>query len=298
MHRITDEMNKRTAQLMRDQRQGISHQVRSDALKDVATDGAIELKFKAAAVYFQGFEFQIWENILDDDEALRQSLLTVAAEEFLLSFRGVIDGKRKSPDPLSTDDKMKSLLAFGATVEQVNQIQVDASRKPGSGFPIISMHDILANGLRAKAQMDASPGAYFPSYVYKVLLYEDEATYVFQLRANIMLGMVIDKISDASQMTLTQKLGMLFNALGWSSSWTAKFSKINSVEIREITRYLDEVRKSIELLKELRSGPDTNDKIETLLKRVKIEKDPNASQDKAIATHEFEMKLQSILPMI
>jgi hypothetical protein len=295
MGHTTDEMNQRTALLQREQRQGVAQQTRGKALDDLMRDSALELKMKDAAVYFQSFEFQLWENILDDDEQNRQALLATGAEEFLLTFRGVMDGKYSDPDPASKDGRMRSLLAFGATADQMNELQISASKRPRTGFKAVSMLDLITDALAAKPALERNPGADFPAYVGKVLFYEDEAAYFLQIRHNIMAAMVVDKLAPMSQMSLGEKLSMILAALKIKKSWKAKLERVNAVELSEMTRFLGDAEKARASLEGTGRKASLNSRIAHLLERVQLVEDPRADESKSIATADFEAKLREFL---
>lgn len=289
MKGTTEEMKLGTEVLLRDARQGGAVKTRRDALDSMMTHKkALELKFKDAAIYYQAFEFQIWENILTDDETHRQALLRDGAQEFLVTLLGVIHGKKPAPNPLSSDDTMTTLLALGATADQVNTIQLEASaRKP---FQVVSMLDLIATALRSK---DAVNNGNIPlEYIYKVLLNEDEALYLLELRYNIMSAMVLDKIYSVSQMGLVDKLKMLLS----KKDMVVDLATLNAPEINELTNnYIPGALAMRSLRAELGTPIKLNKNVLKILKKASFKDDPAAGPGKTAAIANFKERFAQLI---
>lgn len=295
MYDLTEEVGEtskrlalQTAILQRQQRQAVAQQTRQKSFEIVRQENpAIEIKFKEAATFFHSFEFQIWENLLTNDVHDRNVLFERAGEEFMLSFRGVMQGKFSDANPLEKKGRMPSLMAFAATMEQVNDFQIWAQAN-GTGFPLVSMLDLVTEALARKPELDQNPYAQMPGHVRKILYYEDEARYLLELRYNIMTALVIDKISSQHDQTLGEKLDQLLTVVKLSKDWVSKFSRLNAVEISQSILYLKEAEKMRTFLRSIGARTKLNGSIKTLVERLKIERDPNAGDGKKHYTAEFE----------
>lgn len=285
----TRKLAQMTAMLLREQRQGVSQEQRREALRNVLDPNMpIEIKMKDAAVYYNAFEFQLWENILEDDERKRQDLFAQGVEEFMISFRGVINGKRPDPDPLSTKPQMQSLFALAATLEQINLLQTDASFK--NPFRPVSMLDLILDGLAMKSQADENPQS-VPPYVLKLLGYEDEARYILELRYNIFSAIVVDKSFDVSQMSLQDKLKMILKG-----NLSIEFSKLNAAEIVELTnKYMYGAIYVRDFMRAHGTPINLNKNLMNVLKKAVIKEDPTAAAGKKKATQDFKEALRKLL---
>lgn len=290
MNGTTQDMLTETELLERQQRQAISSQSRRDSLAIIMQDQtAIELKIVAAGVYFDSFEFQLWENILRDDEFQRQVLLERGTQEFMVILHGLINGDYSDPDPTQKTGRMPSLLALGEMVSQLNDLQVAASQRPGSGFQAVSMLDLIQTALLDKNLVNQDPNADVPSYVRQVLYFESDAEFLMDLRYNILTATVLDKISGQSSMGLGDTLEFYLSALGWfGTQWVADFSKVNEVEISQSLTYLQQAIATRAFIRSIGGNPVLNDNIKRLMNTLNIKVDPGAGAAKAQATQDFK----------
>src|SRR5690606_9591572 len=101
----------------------------------------------------------------------------------------------------------------------LNSLQIEASER--DGFPVISMLDIIVNSLRLLPEANDSYDV--PLYVKKVLLFEDDARYLLDLRYNICAALVLDKLYNVGKMNLWSKLTLLLK-----QNVTVDFSTLNA----------------------------------------------------------------------
>jgi hypothetical protein len=257
----------------------------------MAKNRAFELRLRDAAIHEQSFEFQLWENLFEDDELKRQNLLAIGAEEYMITLKGLIDGRRRQPDPLLSDDKMDALLAMAAMSDQVNLLQLEASRRPGNGFRALSMLDLLISGLKAKRSVDqGSAGSSqepLSKYIPKVLMYEDEARYLLELRYAILPAIVVSKISDVDNAGFCEKLRLILAALKVAPNWTADFKKMNAAEIRLLTKYIRDAVSVRNAMDEMDQNTKLDGKLKAILQRAVLKEDPAAGPGKVQATQAF-----------
>ncbi len=265
----------------RDARQGGAAIGRMTALNNLTnTDLSFELKFKDAAAYFQAFEFQLWENIFTDDEAKRQSLLASAAEEFMATFRGVINGKRESPNPLSKDKDMQNVLALAAMADQINDLQIESALQ--NKFAPTSILELIVNSLKLLKQAD--DGREIPKYAQKILVFEDEARYLLEARYTVYAAMILDKLFNATQLGLLDKLTLLLK-----SELVVDFASLNSVEINELTnKYIGSAIYARTVMSTLGTPIYMNKVILGILKKATFKNDLYAGNAKIAAIERFK----------
>jgi hypothetical protein len=292
MGETTDKLSKKTddvyitsALLKRLARQGGAVQNRQNALQLVDSEKTLEAKLVNSAIYFQAFEFQLWNNLLEDDAITRQNLFRDGVEEFLIYFKGLA-GKREEPNPLSTDNDMMQILALSGTVEQINLIQIESSiRTP---FAPVSVLDLIIEGLKQKN--NRNDGKAVPMFAEKVLQHEDNAAYLLLSRYNMYPAMVVDKIYDVSQMGICDKLKLFLK-----KNVVVDFAKLNAAEISEATRYLKVASDARDTLKTLGYKADLNKNIRKILGKAIIKDDPVGGEGKADATDKFKAALAEFI---
>ena len=75
MFRESQKLAQLTSMLLKANRQGVTQEQRVRAIQDmIRKDNTLELATRNAAVYFRGFEFQLWENTWYDTPAGREAL--------------------------------------------------------------------------------------------------------------------------------------------------------------------------------------------------------------------------------
>jgi hypothetical protein len=219
-----------TATLLKASRQGVSQEQRVRAYQEfIRPDYSFEVAAKNAAVYFRGFEFQLWENTWYDTPASREALFATAVEEFMVTFRGLI-GKRVELEPLKMNAETRPIFAMAETLEQVNDLQVEAAFK--NKFQIVSMLDLIFASLDQKRRLEENPNI-GPKFAEKLLQYEDEAKYLLQQRYSIYLTVMLDKLLGLSQLDTLEKMGAVVGSW-FGSPLIVDLSKVNALEIKDV----------------------------------------------------------------
>lgn len=296
MSDTTKGMAYQTQLLLRLARQGGAQETRREAMKlFISDDMPFEGRAVNAAVYFRSFEFQLFDESVDlkadgttIDEEYRSALFAAAGEELVFSVRRVAAGPRPDPDPLSNKANMQALFAMGGTMDQMNDLQHNLAER--YGFQSRSVMDLLVEALQSKAQADADPLS-VPAYVNKILEYEDEARYLFELRYNIYPAVVVDKLYDVSQMGLGDKLKMLLK-----KKLTVDLAKFNTSEIRMLTdKYIKGALQTRKFMADIGAPIKMNSSLLDILKKAQIKDDPNAAAGKAQATLDLKAGLSELI---
>lgn len=291
MHDTTNGLYGLTCSLYKANRQGVSEQTRRQVRNELLNPfHSIETRFRDAAVYFRSFEIQLWENQPKCDTDFRKSLITASAvEEFLIQLRGIIGGKRPDIDPLSMDPRLQTVFALSATLEQINDIQLEAGLI--QGFTPVSMYSLILDGFAQLPLVESRGPEYVPEFVTKMLGYEDEAAYILDARYNIYPSIVADKMYDISQLSLTEKLKLLLK-----SSVVADLDKLNAAELRDLTiKYLYGAIDLRERAQTLGVHLHLHSNMAKLLKKAAIKDDPNAGEGKRRWTQKFKDALAELL---
>jgi hypothetical protein len=286
----TGDMAKQTAMLHRQQRQAVANQNRESAYKGLKDKGSsFPEKMVQAAKYFQAFEFQIWENILQDDEAARLDLLAVAAQEFVGSVKGIIalegskltgsDTRLVDPNPVTPNSEMQSLLALAYSMPEINLLQLQASIKPGSSFVPTSIYELVVNSLLLKDLVNETAACIsvegtkrmisthpdVPNYACEILVFEEVAVYMLQLRLNILTAFTVSMAGDLDYKNIFGRLEPLLKR-----KWTLDFSQKNVAQVNYLTSHLGMAREAIGYLNELDESKRLDGKIRKFIKRMRI----------------------------
>lgn len=278
----TDEMKLKMAILERESRQGMSAEARINAFDHIRDPNLpLEEKLMQGAIFYRAFEFQFWQNILEDDEKIRGILFHEAVYEFFLHFKGMIDGKMKDPNPTSEDGKKQSLMALSVTIDQLNPLQTDASFGPP--FKAKTMLDLIKDGLESERLADNDPDT-VPAYIRRVLQFKDESIYLLQWRHNALPALLVGELYDTREMSIFEKLQLLLK-----KNLRVDLGRINSASLREYNDYyLVEIRRVQNLLRRLGVQPKMNGTLLKILKKATFEQDLTASSERQSLCQEFE----------
>lgn len=231
MFRESQKLAQLTAMLLKANRQGVTQEQRVRAIQDVGRkDNTLELATRNAAVYFRGFEFQLWENTWYDTPSGREALFATAAEEFMITFRGIA-GIRRPLEPLKMDADSIAIFALAGTLEQVNDLQVESAFK--NNFQIVSILDLIFSALDQKSFLEENPNL-GPKYAEKILQYEDEAKYLLQQRYAIFLAVMADKLLGLNQYSSLQKVDAMIDSW-FKTPLSVDLAQLNAIELKELT---------------------------------------------------------------
>lgn len=289
MKNKTDEMKLKMAILERESRQGMSAEARINAFDHISNpDLPLEEKLMQGAIFYRAFEFQFWQNILEDDVKIRGILFHEAVYEFFLHFKGIIDGKMKDPNPTSEDGKAQSLMALSVTVDQLNPLQTDASFGPP--FKAKTMLNLIEDGLKFESFSNSDPAA-TSAYIRRVLQFKDESIYLLQWRYNALPALLVGELYDTREMSIFQKLQLLLK-----KNLKVDLERINSASLQEYNDYyLVETLRVQDLLRRLGVQPKMNGTLLKILKKTTFDQDLTASSERRSLCQEFETQYRHMV---
>lgn len=171
------------------------------ALNEMEAANSLEQKVIAAAYYMASFEFQLWKNNDLDDEALRQKMYALSVKRLFADIKEYVVSEKDAhkPPPSEKDasadaNKLKNLYAISVAMHEINPNQEVAEKV--NGVKLVSMLDLVTDGLRAAALNSKMDLAKTPEYQKIVAQNEELAVMLLQLRYNILAGKALKLIAD------------------------------------------------------------------------------------------------------
>jgi hypothetical protein len=250
---LTDRMDKQTAEMYRDLRQGDSLNARRAGLKAMTEAEEPARKISEAAKYFMSFEYQVWTGIGHDDAANRLELAASAAREFMKDVQGFLaPGEEAAASPLAAPmgpvgkesaNREQDLNALSVAMHMLNPKQ-EILLKEHKDLKEMSMYVMIGEALSAGRDiaLGAKKPEDFPQYVREILVYENLAKLLMQVRYNYLGAMTVSRVSNIRSGALSY-VGMRYFNFDWTTfkakrTWMIDISKLGLVEVNELARYV------------------------------------------------------------
>jgi hypothetical protein len=282
----SESIDNQTGELYDALRQGDALQSRRTALANLINAKDPLRKLSEAAKYFMAFEVQLWNTLGPDaNDGKRTLLATVAAREFFKDIAEFIPDGKMEPKPFAgqifatqESNLVNSFNALAATLHYINPKQevLLAQRKD---LKAISMYQIIEESLLAKTEIESGKKKIsdYPGYVTEVLFSEKEAVYLLQARYNYLPALIIGKVSNAANSKIAA-------AMMIASRWNLDLSKLNSVQLEELNKFLLAAAKTRDLLVQIGETPKTDKLLLSMLKNAQVK-----STDKAVSLEKVNL---------
>lgn len=255
----TDTLKKLTCTMYTSMRQDSAMKARAAQFEALKTDDNIEARLSDAAIYMQGFEYQVWTPDCVEVNVSRDGAFAQAAQEILTKMQAFVKD-RGNASPTKSDDAHEILYSLAATLHRVNENQENLLG--ASGYSVIRPVDILYSGLDLdnKKNRGELVRADMPEYATVVGKYQKDALYLLRLRHNFLLAYayaVSDADNDGDAPKFMKKIRRVLGSttiLGrlFGSKWKPNLKSRTTTEIEErITLSLVlavETRKELEKL--------------------------------------------------
>lgn len=249
MSEKTVEVVRVTDELYDSSRQGVSLQLRRDALDALLRAQSGGKKLEEAAAYFMSFEYQLWTGWgVDGAVEKREELLRNAVEEFLkalheFTIKGdVAPFSESSGDAHALhgdDNKQASFNALAAAVHSVNRKQEEMAHK-NPQHQIVSMYGILLESL--KLEKDVNEGLIslesLKSYQRVVLVNKELVVRLLQARHNHIPVIFLSKVLPQNGLRNRWQAGLNYY-LSWGAKWKLDMDALNLTQLKEYSKYLE-----------------------------------------------------------
>ena len=238
LKRISSDLDRKTGDLYQDNRQGLSLQLRLNALKDMNAAKKQLAKIKYASLYFKSLEFQLWKDAGRDDQETLDHLRSEAVQEVIQSIDELAPEGKRSLSPLSESNAMLNLYALSAALHVLNDERripeissidnnLDSSAENHNPSGIL---DLFYKGLEARKSVsaDSVKTEEYKPYQASVLKFEELVTYILRLRVNFLTAIAIKQLStrDGEDANILSRIGMLLRP------WEAKSETRNTVQLQ------------------------------------------------------------------
>ena len=245
-----------TTDLLDENRQGNAVTIRGQRLDAMDKTKDQQAKIGEAGLYYSAFEFQLWTDFANDDEAKLQQLYVDSVTEYFRVISQYIHPDY-NPSPTSNDNRMKNLYALAVTMHQVNPNETWIVPNQTA----LNMLDLVKNSLAAKELGES--GKTLPAYQVEVLNHphEEEAVYMLQLRANFLPAMTLANISKLQKGGLTAKWA---EAKMYLKAWDADISNANLESLEEFRAWMAEANATATFLK----GIGQSAKLDTTVQKI------------------------------
>jgi hypothetical protein len=262
---LTNGMELTTNALYEALRQGNSVTIREQALDTMNQSKTQEKKILYAGIYMMAFEFQVWSNTGDDDEARRESLFQDLFIQLDKDLRNYMSSDKPSLDPTSTNNNMMNLYAMAATLHMINPLQqqlVDNDPK----IQLYSALTLIEDALQDNADLNNGKVQWtdLKPYQQEALSNLSDLQYILQLRANFIPALVISKFTSLEYANFLSKLGTL------TFGFSADLTDIPLGSLYYYVSYMQEANANREFLQSVGSSADYNCRLTLLYKGMKL----------------------------
>jgi hypothetical protein len=276
---LSEGLDKKTAELYDSARQGAAWKSRHDALDAMKAAPESASKIASAAAYFQGFEFQLWSGLGQDDAKKREELINTAASEFMRDVQNFIKAGQKDAEPFahgtgnSAGNLARCLNALAVVLHTINPKQTTNLEKYPDHHEV-TMYSMIKDALRAKLEIETGQKRIeqYPGYVHEFLANEQTITLLLQARYNFFGAMAVGRVSnvrDGAWEYLKMVYGDWFS--WWKDSrWEMNLADANSVEVSEFSRYLKGAMKTREFMLSVGIEPKMSNDLARMLKNMKV----------------------------
>lgn len=245
----TEEVARTSEELYDASRQGVSLQLRRDALDALLRAQSGGKKIEEAAAYFMSFEFQLWTGWGPDETTeKRDELASNAVAEFLkavqeFTVRGDVEpfaeSSGEAADLHREANKQASFNALSAALHQLNRKQEEMlARSPQ--FQPMSMWSLLTESLRLEG--DVNEGrvdlAALKEYQREVLVNKELVVRLLQARHNFIPAIFLSKVIPQDRLRDRVRAGLNYY-LNWGATWNLDLDRFNLTQLKEYSRYLE-----------------------------------------------------------
>lgn len=202
----TDELNKKTGTL-----NGVTGDLRDKSLKDISNE-RVNSRFEdlanaktdisrlvAATSLCRSFAFQQWSGTGDETPQIKLDEEADAMFSLLPRLAALINqnydlNKMNNilPSGGAPDNNWKNLASIAAVMETIDRDQQAAAVK--FGVPAESIYSLIVKGLQYKSIYNRDKSQ-VPPYAREVLVWEQEAVFMLQLRHNYLPIMALSRLS-------------------------------------------------------------------------------------------------------
>lgn len=286
MNTKMDEMKVRTVEVARttdelydSSRQGVSLQLRREALDALLRAQSGGKKAEEAAAYFMSFEFQLWTAWGPDQTVeKRDELAHNAVAEFLkalheFSVKGEVapfaESSGDQGDLHSEDNKQASFNALAAAVHRLNRKQEEMLQR-NPQYQAISMHSLLVDSLKLEKDVNEGRVALetLKAYQREVLVNKEIVLRLLQARHNYIPVIFLSKVLPQEGVRARWKAGLNYY-LNWGASWKLDLDQLNLTQLKEYARYLQASLATRQSLRDLGVEPAVDGTLAAFMKGAK-----------------------------
>ena len=278
----SSEMAKIMTEVMDSGRQGASLTLRNDLWSLMKNSKSLEEKGVNSGLYFQAFEFELWNNEgMDKLGNQRQILMYDAAKELFNHLLDINHWDNVEPfaglglfAPDSIQNEQMTFNALSLTLEEVNRKQQHISSTTNN--KTMSMLDMIETTLRAGKSIREgnSQLSDYPAYVDMIYSREKIAIKLLQARYQ-MLGLEV--LTTLTKIGQNKLQGFKYKI--WGAGWEIDFKKLNESEVKAITLRLKQANQARELLAELGVNEELNPSIKRIYSHATVVNAPAADRE-------------------
>lgn len=281
-----DQLSASMGELYDASRQGGSLTARREGLKALLAARQLDKKVAEAGKYFDSFEFQLFSGLAQDlTEEKRLSLYRDATAEFMRDVKE-FDDESVSADPfavpgVSSDNyeksnRISSFNALAVTAHILNRKQEEfVAKNPGQ--KTVSMLSLLKSSIEMEKSINEGSVSYsqIPEYAKNVLASRETAVKLIQSRHQflslIVLTMVSDLKTPAKSWWDFSNYPTIKGAKMMIWGWAPSLEKLNLVQLKELSQYLDFIIDAQDFLNKNEIQPEVEPKLQRMYSNMKLE---------------------------
>lgn len=277
--KLTAQMNETTAHMYPQIRTKDTEEMRSLKYAAVLSDeNGLSQKIAAAAVFYQSFEFQFWNNNNTfDSQKAREELFLDAANEFfrlLPDLYEQVDFSEISPTKKDSKENNAEMafLALSVAMHMNNHHQEDIYEATNHSFELTSFYDLMKQSLLKDYNHE-------PLKAYEAIFVSGKnreiSIALIQARVNMLLGLSLDYMVDTREIDsvgLGRKLSALVAKMSdgeyGAIRLTSLFEKANGATRAEILKRLDAAMKARAFLKSIKQNFTVDSTLKNVLNHI------------------------------
>jgi hypothetical protein len=240
-------------------RQGTSRDLRDKELDAALKAETIDGKLTHAAAYYMAMEYQLTDDSTVDTPELRDAITAHNLEEFLFKITDLLPRDRslpicemygmKIPGIKEADNTMKTGYVFAAALHTINYDSAVLFKE--QKIELLSIVDLFQKAFQTQKQLDESTDQKLinetPKYVHKILANREHATFLLQMRVNVLISILVAKLSaidSAGSPEWMKGFAQQRMILPWSADVTSQ----NTSRLKELAMIAHEATRAYDIL--------------------------------------------------
>lgn len=273
-----------------------SSESRENHFETILESESFEAKVLAAGKWMKALEFQHWTGQRHDTKEVLEAMYTEAITEYfskVSEFNGGVSvaltslsptPKGTSEEELADYDKALNVYAMAVAMHSLATTNEYTTVKNVSGHEAKSFFDLIEEGLDEFRKVEKGELAFqeLKPWVQKLSEHKEEALAMVNNRANMLLMMVITRVTTIKEVPREQAGAMLMG-----EKISSRFSELNIGKQNAVNRYLGATLQSIGVMAKNEMEPSIDGIIKLVFSKLDTPVNPGNSRTPELQSHLF-----------